>query len=133
MNKTAFILAALLSAAAATAHANELYAPDQSVAPSSAVTRAQVEASVLRAQRAGELRHNDVDLPDNDVVVFGKTRAEVKSEVLAARREGMLDHDDVDLPNVAKNALPTRGQVREDAIAAHETVRTAPGRNTIDY
>ena len=57
----------------------------------------------------------------------------MKGEVLAARRAGTLDHDDVDLPNVAKNALPTRGQVRENAIAARKSVNTAPGRNTIDY
>ena len=133
MNKTSLILATLLGAAAITAQANELYTPDSYQSPSSAVTRDQVKASVLRAQKAGELRHTDVDQPDYDVVVFGKTRAQVKGEVLAARREGSLDHDDVDLPNVAKNALPTRGQVRENAIAARKLVNTAPGRNTIDY
>ena len=133
MNKISLTFASLLGVAAVTAQANELYTPDSYQSPSSAVTRAQVKATVLQAQRAGELRHTDVDLPDNDVVVFGRTRAEVKGEVLAARRAGTLDHDDVDLPNVAKNALPTRGQVRETAVASRKLVKIAPGRNTIDY
>ena len=132
MNKTSVILATLLGAAAVTAQANELYTPDPYQSPSSAVTREQVKASVLRAQKAGELRHTDVDLPDTDVVGFGMTRAQVKGEVLAARRDGSLDHDDVDLPNGAKNALPARDQ-RENAVAARKLVNTAPGRNTIDY
>ena len=133
MTKTSLLLAALIGTAAIAAQADELYTPNQVQAPASTLTRAQVKASVLRAQKAGELQHTDVDQPDYDTVTFGKTRAQVKAEVLAARRQGTLDHDDVDLPNMAKNALPTRQQVRENAIASRKLVNTTPGRNTIDY
>ena len=133
MRKTSLLLAALLATAAASANAGELYTPGQYQDPTSNVTRAQVKQQVLQARRAGELNHNDVDLPSDGVVEFGKTRAQVRGEVLAARRTGGLDHNDVDLPDVAKGSALTRQQVREETFASRNAVRTAPGRNTIDY
>ncbi len=134
MNKASLLLATLLGAAAITAQAGELYSPGQYQDPPSTLTRAQVKQSVLQARKAGELNHNDVDLPDDQATTpFGKTRAQVKAETLAARATGGLDHNDVDLPNVAKGSIRTRQEVRAEAVAARQAVRTAPGRNTIDY
>jgi hypothetical protein len=134
MNKTSIILAALLASAALTAQAGELYAPDP-VSSTSTLTRAQVKQQVLAARKAGELNHNDVDLPDfaTNPDAFGRTRASVKAETLAARATGGLDHDDVDLPNVARGSVLSRQQVRAEAVASRQLVKTAPGRNTIDY
>lgn len=134
MTKTSLLLAALLGAAAVSAQAGELYSPVQYQDSASTLTRAQVKQSVLQAQKAGELNHNDVDLPDDQAVVpFGKTRAQVKGETLAARATGGLDHNDVDLPNVAKGSVLTRQEVRNEALAARKAGNTAAGRNTIDY
>jgi hypothetical protein len=139
MSKLSFLLAGLLGAASISAQAGELYTPQQYQDAPSTTTRAQVRASVLKAQRAGELNHNDVDLPGNGTLMtdsskeFGRTRADVKADVLAARVNGELEHNDVDLPNVARGSQLTRQQVRAEAIAARQSVRTAPGRNTIEY
>lgn len=133
MNKASLLLATLLGAAAITAQAGELYTPGQYQDPQSTLTRAQVKQSVLQARKAGELNHNDMDLPDEQATPFGKTRAQVKSETLAARPTGGLDHNDVDLPNVAKGSVLTRQEVRAEAVAARNAGRNAPGRNTIDY
>jgi len=134
MNKTSIVLAALLSAAALTAQAGDLYAPEQ-IPSTSTLTRAQVKQQVLAARKAGELNHNDVDLPATAAGsdAFGRTRASVKAETLAARATGGLDHDDVDLPNVARGSVLSRQQVRADAIASRQLVKTSPGHNTIDY
>ncbi len=133
MNKTSILFAALLGAAAVTAQAGELYGPVQYQDPASSLTRAQVQQSVLKARKAGELNHNDVDLPDEQGVPFGKTRSQVKNETLAQRATGGLDHNDVDLPNVAKGSVLTRQEVRSEAVASRKLVKTAPGSNTIDY
>lgn len=134
MNKTSLLLAAVLGAAAVTAQAGELYTPGQYQDPPSTLTRAQVKQSVLAARRAGELNHNDVDLPDEQATpAFGKTRAQVKGEVAQARATGGLEHNDVDLPAVAQGSVLTRQQVRDENVASRNAVRTAPGRNTIDY
>ncbi len=133
MNKASLLLATLLGAVAITAQAGELYTPGQYQDAQSTLTRAQVKQSVLQARKAGELNHNDMDLPDEQATPFGRTRAEVKGKTLAARSTGGLDHNDVDLPNVAKGSVLTRQEVRAEAVAARNAVRTAPGRNTIDY
>lgn len=133
MNKTSLLLAAVLGAAALTAQAGELYTPGQYQDAPSSLTRAAVKQSVLQARRAGELNHNDVDLPSNDTIAFGKTRTQVKGDVLAARSTGGLEHDDVDLPDVAKGSILTRQEVRADAVASRKLVNTTPGRNTIAY
>jgi hypothetical protein len=133
MNKISILLASLLGAVAISAQAGELYTPAQYDAPASTLTRAQVKQSVLQARKAGELNHNDVDLPSENELAFGKTRAAVKSEVLAARATGGLAHDDVDLPAVAKGSELTRQQVRDEYVASRKAINTAPGRNTIDY
>lgn len=134
MNKSSLLLAAVLGAAAFTAQAGELYTPGQYQDSASTLTRGQVKQSVLQARQAGELNHNDVDLPDDQAAApFGKTRAQVKSEVLAARATGGLEHNDVDLPNVAKGSVLTREQVRDENFASRNAVRRTPGRNTIDY
>ena len=134
MNKSSLLLAAILGAATFAAQAGELYAPGQYQDPASTLTRAQVKQSVQQARRAGELNHNDVDLPDDQAAVpFGKTRAQTRSEVLAARATGGLEHNDVDLPNVAKGSVLSRQDVRAEAIASRKLVNTAPGRNTLEY
>ena len=133
MTKTSLLLAALLGAAVFTAQAGELYTPTQYQDAPSGLRRAQVKQSVLQARRAGELNHNDVDLPTEDVVAFGKTRAQAKSEVLAARSAGELNHNDVDQPAVATSSVLSRQQVRSEAVASRKSVQTAPGRNTIEY
>ncbi len=133
MIRTSLLLAALLGTASVTAQAGELYTPGQYQDPPSALTRAQVKQSVLQARKAGELHHNDVDLPDEQAAPFGKTRGQVKNETLAARAAGGLDHNDVDLPDVAKGSILTRDEVRAQAIAARRTGNTAAGRNTINY
>jgi hypothetical protein len=138
MNKLSLLLAGLLGAAAISAQAGELYAPQQFQDAPSGLTRAQVKQSVLAARKAGELNHNDVDLPGNGTLMsdndaFGRTRASVVADTLAARNTGELEHNDVDLPNVAKGSVLTRQEVRADAIASRKLVNTAPGRNTIDY
>lgn len=133
MNQRSLLLAAVLGAAAFTAQAGELYTPGQYQDAPSGLTRAQVKQSVLQARQAGELNHNDVDLPDEQAPVFGRTRAQVKSEVLAARATGGLEHNDVDLPNVVRGSVLTRDEVRAENLATRNAVRRAPGRNTIDY
>jgi len=131
---TSLLLAALLGAAAVSAQAGELYSPVQYQDPASSLSRSQVKQSVLQARKAGELNHDDVDLPDDQAAVpFGKTRAQVKGETLAARATGGLDHNDVDLPNVAKGSVRSREEVRAQAIATRQLVKKAPGSNTIDY
>jgi hypothetical protein len=137
MNAYTLLAAGVLAAAAMSAQADELYAPQQ-VSAAGALTRAQVKQSVLAARRAGELDHNDIDLPGNGVLVpnedaFGRTRASVRAETLAARNAGELEHNDVDLPNVAKGSVLDRGDVRNQAVASRQLVHTAPGHNTIDY
>ncbi len=138
MIKSSLLLATVLAGAAFGAQAGELYSPQSYQQPASSVTRAQVRQSVLQAQKAGELQHNDVDLPGHgasspDDRAFGKTRAAARADVLAARERGELNHTDVDVPNVATGSSLTRQQVRADAIAANRAPRTAPGRNTIAY
>ena len=133
MTKTSLLLAALLGAAAVTAQAGELYTPGQYQDPASTLTRAEVRQSVLQARKAGQLGHNDVDLPDEQSAAFGSTRAQVRSETLAARAAGGLDHNDVDLPSVARGSVLNRQDVRAEAIAARKSSATAKGRNTIDY
>ena len=140
MSKLSLLLAALLATSAAAAQAGELYAPTQYEQPASGLTRAEVKQSVLRAQKAGELAHNDIDLPGNgtlmspgDHLAFGKTRAAAKADVLAARERGELNHDDVDLPATVSGSVLTRQEVRADAIASRRLVQTAPGHNTLEY
>ena len=133
MTKTSLLLAALLGTAAVTAQAGELYTPGQYQDPASTLTRAQVKQSVLQARKAGELDHNDVDLPDDQTAAFGNTRAQVRRETLAARPTGGLDHNDVDLPSVSRNSVLNRQDVRAEAIAARKNAATASGRNAIDY
>jgi hypothetical protein len=74
MNKTFLLFAALLGTAAVSAQAGELYTPTQFQDSASTLTRAQVKQSVLQAQKAGELNHNDVDLPDDQAVVARPAR-----------------------------------------------------------
>lgn len=140
MKKSSLLLVALLAGAAGAAQAGELYSPQQYEQPASGLTRAQVKQSVLQAQRAGQLQHNDVDLPGNgtlmspdDRFAFGRTRAAAKADVLAARERGELNHNDVDLPAVATGSSLTRREVRAEAIASRRLVETTPGRNTIEY
>ncbi len=133
MNKTSLLLASLLTAAAFTTQAGELYTPEQYQQPASDVTRAQVGQSVLQARKAGELKHDDVDQPEYEGAVFGRTRTDVKAEVLAAAKTGGLQHNDVDLPSVAQGSALTRQQVRDEYLASRRSARTAPGRSTIDY
>ena len=137
MNKRSLLLFALLGAAAVTAQAGELYSPAQYQDAPSTLTRAQMHRTVLQEQKAGELNHNDVDLPGNGTTMsnepFGRTRASVRADVRAARSSGGLDHNDVDLPNVARGSVLTRQEVKADAMTSRRLVQTAPGRNTIDY
>jgi len=137
MNTYSLLAAGVLAVVAISAQAGELFAPQQ-FQDSSTLTRAQVRQSVLAARRAGELDHNDIDLPGNGTSMsnqdaFGRTRASVRAETLAARSDGELDHNDVDLPSVAKGAVLTRRDVRNEAVASRQLVHTAPGRNTIEY
>ena len=102
MNKTSFaaIAIALTTLAAAPAMAaKKPYLNESFVAPASvlnAVTstksRADVQAELAAAQRAGEVATNksvDSELPSfqrsADTAVAGKSRAEVRAEVVAAR------------------------------------------------
>ena len=133
-------LAALLATVGFAAQAGELYTPRQYQDPASTLTRAQVRQSVLQARKAGALQHNDVDLPETDVVAFGATRAQVKQQVLAARANGGLEHNDVDLPGVARGSVLTRDQVRADYLASRKVQqpqpvagRSADGRNTLEF
>src|ERR1700712_3233650 len=80
MNKSSLFLATLLGFAAISAQAGELYPSPQFQDPASTLTRAQVKQTVLQERKAGELDHNDVDLPGNGTLMtpadqFGKTRA----------------------------------------------------------
>lgn len=128
------LLSAALGMTAATAQAGELYTPAQyQDASTSTLTRAQVKQDVLRARAEGGLEHNDIDLPTPVAAPFGRTRAAVKAEVLAASRTGGLEHNDVDLPAVAKGSVLNRQDVKQEALAARQQSRNAPGRNTIDY
>lgn len=133
MIKTSLLLSAVLATVVSSSQAGELYTPEQYQAPASSLTRAEVKQSVLRASKAGELQHNDIDQPAENTVVFGKTRAQVKSEVLAARATGGLEHNDVDQPSVATGSVLNRQEVRNEAIAARKSAPTAPGRNTVEY
>ena len=131
---TSLLLSALLGAAAVSAQAGELYSPVQYQDPPSSLTRAQAKQAVLEARKAGELNHNDIDLPDEQAVAFGKSRGQVKSETLADLSAGGRVHNDVDLPNVARgSSVLTRQEVRAEAIASRQLVRKAPGSNTIEY
>ncbi len=144
MNKISLLLATLLGAVTISAQAGELYAPTQYQDAPGALTRAQVKQSVLTARRAGELDHNDVDLPGNGTLMtndranafgneFGKTRAAVKAEVLAARADGELNHNDVDLPNVAKGSVLNRRDVKDEAVASLHVAKPVVSRPAVDY
>jgi hypothetical protein len=140
MNKISFLLASLLGAVTISAQAGELYSPTQYQDAPSTLTRAQVKQSVLAARRAGELDHNDVDLPGNGTLMtndsrneFGKTRAAVKAEVLEARANGELNHNDVDLPNVAQGSVLNRQDVKNEALASSRAAKTAPTKSAIEY
>jgi hypothetical protein len=140
MNKISLLLAGLLGAAAISAQAGELYAPTQYQDAPGALTRAQVKQSVLAARRAGELDHNDIDLPGNGTLMtndsrteFGKTRAAVKAEVLAARADGELNHNDVDLPNVAKGSVLNRQDVKAEAVASTHAAKPVRSPSVVEY
>jgi Domain of unknown function (DUF4148) len=135
MNKLSMVLAGgLLSAAVLGAQAGELYNPTQNQDQASGLSRAQVKADTLRAAKAGELRFGDVAVTSvTPTPEFGRTRADVKSQTLAARSTGALEHNDVDLPQVAKGSSLTRQEVKAEAVASRQLVKTAPGHNTIDY
>ena len=130
MNKLSFLLAGLAGAAVFSASAGELYSPQPYEEATHGLTRAQVKQSVLQARRAGELDHNDIDLPGNGTLMtgnreFGRTRASVKGEVSAARADGELNHNDVDLPTVAKTSVLDRSTVRAEATAGARAVKPA--------
>jgi hypothetical protein len=137
MKFQSLLLSAALGLTVAGAQAGELYTPTQYEAPSAAaaptLTRAQAKQEVQRARARGDFDHNDFAVPASADTPFGRTRADVKGEVLAARRTGDLEHDDVDLPAIAKGSVLTRQEVKQEAIAARQASRRAPGRNTIDY
>jgi hypothetical protein len=140
MNKISLLLAGLFGAAAISAQAGELYGPTQYQDAPGALTRAEVKQAVLAARRAGELDHNDVDLPGNGTLMtsdsraeFGNTRAAVKADVLAARADGELNHNDVDLPNVAKGSVLNRQDVKTEAVASTRAAKPVRSPSVVEY
>jgi hypothetical protein len=92
MNRTALVLASVLSLAGLAAHA-ETPDPSGQFAPrvSTINTRAQVRAELQEAQRIGALpAHGElgVSLAQLDPSAAGKSRAEVKAETVQAIRAG---------------------------------------------
>ena len=75
--------------AAGPAYNGETY-PGEPVAQASTLTRAQVLADVIAAQRAGELAQNG-EIPAQAVAqAAGKSRAEVRAELVDAQRTGTV-------------------------------------------
>lgn len=75
--------------AAGPAYNGETY-PGEPLAQASTLTRAQVLAEVIAAQRAGELAQNGEIPVQAAVQAAGKSRAEVRAELIDARRNGTL-------------------------------------------
>lgn len=105
MNTTKILSSALIAAAAFSAAS--AFAGDDNSYPvlpvqASTVTRAQVQAEVVQAQRAGTLRISDHDYPGN-VATFAstKTRDQVKAELRAAQRAGYSERIDNSFPGNA--------------------------------
>jgi hypothetical protein len=89
-------LIALASVAATSAFANDGYDRDYPVvaatAGSSSLTRAQVQAELVQAEKDGSLAAiNDNSYPVLHETGAGKTRAEVRAETAAAFKAGTLD------------------------------------------
>lgn len=88
----------LLAAGAALAEPAELNFPKLSTAQKSEVSRAAVQAEVIRARNAGELDLTEVNYPPLAPSSSTLTRAQVKAEVLAARANGELDLNEATYP-----------------------------------
>lgn len=99
---SALIAVAALSAASAFAGDNDSY--PVLPAQASTLTRAQVRAEVVQAQRDGTLAIVSHDYPGDVGVVAGvKTRDQVKAELRAAQRAGYTQRIDNSFPgNVAQ-------------------------------
>lgn len=93
--KTSKILASTLIALASIA-AGSAFAADRDypvvASPShSTVTRAEVRAELLQAQKDGSLAINDNDYPVIHATGTPKTREEVRAETAAALKDGTLN------------------------------------------
>lgn len=63
------------------------------------VSRAAVQAEVIRARNAGELELNEVTYPPLAATTSTLTREQVKADVLAARANGELDLNETSYPS----------------------------------
>ncbi|WP_295952903.1 DUF4148 domain-containing protein [Rhodoferax sp.] len=95
MNTTKFVAAsmiALASVAATSAFADSYDREYSQVASSpSTVTRAQVKAELLAAQKDGSLAAvNDNDYPVITATGSAKTRAQVRAELIQAEKDGTM-------------------------------------------
>lgn len=89
----------IFAAGAAFAAPAELNFPSLNAAPSAGVTRAAVQAEVIRARNAGELELSEVNYPPLAATTSTLTREQVKADVLAARANGELDINEVNYPS----------------------------------
>jgi hypothetical protein len=80
----------LLVAAGAAFAAPQLNVPDVR-ATTPTLSRAEVQAEVIRARKAGELDLNETNYPQQVASTSQLTREQVRAEVIAARAEGRLE------------------------------------------
>lgn len=111
----------LLASGAALAEPAGLNFPQLSQAKSS-LTRAEVQAEVVRARAAGELDFTEVNYPPAYNVASTLTREQVKAEVIAARAAGELDRPEVEYPffdNRSERSSATWTASAKKAKSAH--------------
>ncbi|WP_082551628.1 DUF4148 domain-containing protein [Massilia sp. Root351] len=89
----------IFAAGAALAEPAELNFPSLAAAPGTGLTRAAVQAEVIRARNAGELELSEVNYPPLAPATSTLTREQVKAEVIAARANGELDINEVNYPS----------------------------------
>lgn len=119
MKASQFIFRGLLAVVAMSA--SSVFAQEANAAKP--LTRAEVKAETLRAERSGELDQNMNRNPGENAPAVGspKTRAEVKAELAQAEKRGDLDRSAHDYPfknGGSAGAGKTRAQVKAELAKA---------------
>jgi hypothetical protein len=101
--KTKQLFAIALSAGIASVAFAESYGPGDTYLPDQipmvvVKTRAQVQAELAEARRAGLIVYGDADIPEEHApMVIVKTRAQVEAELAEARRLGLIRYGEGDV------------------------------------
>ncbi|MGI4847830.1 MAG: DUF4148 domain-containing protein [Janthinobacterium lividum] len=121
-----FAFALTVAAAAAAVSAGSAFAQSKSVDQGQSVTRAQVRAEMIQAQKDGTATINQNDAmigQPNKPFVSTKSRAEVKQELAAS---GSINHSDGNVEDYPYQrpfvSTRSRQDVRNEATMARNTV-----------